>query len=1033
MKDLFDQYIQSISLKFSHEETSEMGYRTDFEILLKKIFASISGTHIFHDARTFQGNKPDFIVLKGEIPLVYLEAKDIGVSLDKIEKSEQMTRYYGYENLVLTDYVEFRLYRNGISYGEPIKIAEYDVKNRTIIPRSENYEYLTKTLVEFTQSHKEPLKSGEHLAKIMGGKGQRIRDNIKEILTSELGKNSELMNVYETIKRLLVQDLTPASFADMYAQTLVYGLFVARFYDNSLGSFSRQEARDLIPASNPFLGHFFDHIAGRNFEKRLSYIVDELCEVFTHANVADLMEQHFRVSSKKGTQRGQDQVIHFYEDFLKEYDEALRKKMGAYYTPLPVVQFIVRSVDYLLKKDFGLLGGLANTSKTADGLHKVQILDPAVGTGTFISDVIGKIYTRIKDNGQKGRWPAYVHHDLLPRLYGFELMMAPYTIAHLKLSMALKETGFLYFNETRTGKARLGIYLTNSLEEVQKQQELLAFDFGASIAEEAKEASKIKNDKPIMVVVGNPPYSVSSSNKGEWIQKLTQDYKKNLVGERNIQPLSDDYIKFIRFAEHFVEKNKTGIVAMITNNSFLDGIIHRQMRKHLLETFDDIYILDLHGNSKKKEKALDGGKDENVFDIQQGVSINVFVRRAEEKKDLGKVYHADLYGKRIDKFEQLNKSNLKDTKWKELKYSEPYYFFVPKDFRLEEEYCKNFKIDELFTESGSGIKFRKDNLLVKNHFSKESVLEMLRDMNTLSESEIHDKYKFKDTSDWNLRDKKILFESGDEKNVVSVLYRVFDIRYTYYPLNKISQIIPRGDSRKDLMSNMLRKNYCLISTRQLSTFDYQHVFVAWTLSDMCSVSLQTKETSCAFPLYLWHRDGTRTPNLKREIVDEIEKIVGKTTPEDIFDYIYAVLHSPVYREKYKEFLKIDFPRIPYPLDKNTFQKLVGLGGELRELHLLDSPKLDRLITTYPQSGSDTIEKIEHKDGNVYINPEQYFGNVPVVAWNFWIGGYQPAQKWLKDRKGRTLTNEDLEHYQKIIKILVETNSIMEKIDMTINL
>lgn len=1017
--DLVQNYINSISSKFTHEETSEMGYRTDFEILLKGVFETIKVTRFDHDARAKQGNKPDFVVVNDDVPLLYIETKDIGISLDKIEKSEQMARYFGYANLVLTDYVEFRFYRNGIPYGEPIKIAEYSKSNRTINAFPQNFEYLTNTLVDFTQTHKEPIRSGEHLAKIMGGKGQRIRDNIREILASQSGKNTELMNVYETIKRLLVRDLTTDSFADMYAQTLVYGLFVARFYDTSLGSFSRQEARDLIPASNPFLGHFFDHIAGRNFEKRLSYIVDELCEVFTHANVAELMEQHFKVSSKKGTQRGQDQVIHFYEDFLKEYDDALRKKMGAYYTPLPVVQFIVRSVDYLIEKDFGLVNGLANTSKTNKGLHRVQILDPAVGTGTFISDVIGKIYTRIKANGQKGSWPSYVHHELLPRIYGFELMMAPYTIAHLKLSMALKETGFLYFNETRSGKARLGIYLTNSLEEVNKQPELLAFDFGASIAEEAREASKIKNEKPIMVVIGNPPYSVSSSNKGEWIQNLIKVYKQGL-NERKIN-LDDDYIKFIRFAEHFIEKNKNGIVAMITNNSFIDGITHRQMRKHLLETFDDIYILDLHGNSKKKETSPDGSKDENVFDIQQGVSINLFVKKEGENKSLCKIYHADLYGKRELKFNELNNNNLKSIKWQKLDYSDPYYFFVPKDTKSEAEYLTGFKVDEIFNYYNSGIQSKRDKICFG--FNDGEINQTVKDFQNEEVSFIRAKYNLPaDGRDWKIEWAKK--DLADEYSVEQVLYRPFDVRKTIYTgKSKGFLAYPREKTFK----HFLRNNLGLITVRQQSTFNFQHVLATKLMIESGAISLQTKEWGYIFPLYLY-QDDARFSNLKTNIVDKVESIVGKVTPEDIFDYIYAVLHSSNYREKYKELLKIGFPRIPYPSNKNSFQKLVNLGQELRLLHLFESLKLNKFITTYPVPGSDTIEKIDYKEGNVYINSSQHFGNVPEIAWNYWIGGYQPAQKWLKDRKGRTLTNEDIEHYQKIIIVLVETDRLMKEVD-----
>ena len=971
MQNIFSHYIQSISSKFSHPETSEMGYRADFEILLKGIFESIKVKRIDHDAKARQGNRPDFIVLNKDVPLLYIEAKDIGVSLDKVEKSEQMARYFGYTNLVLTDYLEFRFYRNGLPYEEPIKIASYDLKNRIITPLPQNYEQVAKTLLDFTQSQKEPIKSGKHLSKIMGGKAQRIRDNLRHFLIPDSKQNVELVRVYEAIKKMLVHDLTVDTFSDMYAQTLVYGLFVARYYDDSPDTFNRQEARDLVPASNPFLQHFFDHIAGPNFDKRLSFIVDELCLVFQHADTKKLIEEYMDDA---------DPVIHFYEDFLKEYDPDLRKKMGAYYTPLPVVRFIVRSVDQILQKDFNLANGLADTSKLPNGKHRVQILDPAVGTGTFVSATIGVIHERLKEQGQTGRWPAYVHHDLLPRLHGFELMMTPYTIAHLKVSIALRETGFKYFNETRTGKTRLRVYLTNSLEQNETQQDLFSFGFAESIAEEAKEADKIKSETPIMVVMGNPPYSVSSSNKGNWITNLVKDYKSDL-NERNIQPLSDDYIKFIRFAEHFIEKNKSGIVAMITNNSFIDGITHRQMRKHLLETFDEIYILDLHGNSKKKEKAPDGGKDENVFNIMQGVSISIFVRRAEDKKGLGKVYHAELYGKRENKFKALNESDIQTVKWNKLDYSEPYYFFVPKDFGANKEYEKGCKLDEFFTLNTSGIKTHHDDVLVSfNEF---------------------------------------------EENNYKYLYRPFDTRWIEYNLKKVIR------HRFSVMKHLLKENISLLTCRQQSSFNFQHVFASRVLSDICSVSMQTKESTYVFPLYLYLEDGSKIPNLKKEIVGKIEEIVGKVIPEDIFDYIYAVLHSPSYREKYKEFLKIDFPRVPYPKDTKTFKKLVAFGAELRSLHLLESPKVNQFITTYPIAGSDTVEKLAYKDGNVFINTEQYFGNVPEIAWNFYIGGYQPAQKWLKDRKGRALTNTDIEHYQKIIVAIAETNRIMKEIDSNI--
>jgi len=1014
MQNIFNKYISSISSKFSYQETTEMGYRTDFEILLKEIFKEINVTRFDHDAKAKQGNKPDFVVVKASVPLLYIETKDIGVSLDKVEKSEQMRRYFGYANLILTDYVEFRFYRNGIRYCEPIRTADYDLKTRTITPISKNYNFVAKTILDFTQTHKEPIKSGEHLAKIMGGKAQRIRDNIRQIFTSESGKDLELEKVYKTIKKLLVHDLTKRAFADMYAQTLVYGLFVARYHDDKPETFTRQEARDLIPNSNPLLRHFFDHIVGPDFDNRLEHIVNELCLVFQHADVNKLMKQYFNEDSYGKEDRGPDPVIHFYEDFLKEYDPVLRKKMGAYYTPLPVVNFIVRSVDYLLKKEFNLPAGLADTSKLENGAHRVQILDPAVGTGTFISAVINIIYSRLLDSGQKGRWPAYVHNDLLPRIHGFELMMAPYTIAHLKLAMAFRQTGFKYFNR------RLGIYLTNSLETSIGQQELFtAFGLAESIAEESREAAEIKDKTPIMVVIGNPPYSVSSLNKGDWIQNLIKDYKKNL-NEKKIN-IDDDYIKFIRFAESFIEKNKIGIVAMITNNSFIDGVTHRQMRKHLLQTFDDIYILDLHGSSMKKEKAPDGSKDENVFNIRQGVSINIFVRKEDTKEGLGIVNHADIYGTRNYKFDVLNKNIITDINWQTLDYSEPYYFFVPRDNNTLKDYHKGFKIDDLMPVYNSGIQTKNDALSIK--FNIEELDCVIKDFQEKTPDEIRIKYKLKDTSGWNVKKAKESLEKGFQKTII--LYRPFDFRKSVIQKHSGGFI---GRSRYKTTKQFFNQNLGLITVRQQSTFSFQHIFVTSYMIESGAISLQTKEWGYIFPLYLYAEDGTKTPNINKEIVSKIEANIGKATPEDILDYTYAVLYSPNYREKFKEFLKIDFPRVPYPKDRKSFNRLVKLGTELRQLHLLQSPKLNQFITTYPVEGSDQVDRLKYKDGKVFINKDQYFGNVPEVTWNFYIGGYQPAQKWLKDRKSRTLTNSELEHYQKIIVALTETDRIMKEID-----
>ncbi|MDP2303957.1 MAG: type ISP restriction/modification enzyme [Ignavibacteria bacterium] len=1021
MKTTFENYLNSVSKKFNNPETSEMGYRTDFEILLKDIFQTINVTRFDHDPKAKGGNKPDFVILKFDIPILYIETKDIGISLDKIEKSQQMVRYFGYMNLVLTDYLEFRFYRNGQRYDEPIKIADYDLHKRTISYHPQNFEHLSKTLVDFTLSQKEPIKNGLHLAKIMGGKAQRIRENLLRFLSNDSEKNSEIKKIYKTLQKLLVHDLNDDSFADMYAQTLVYGLFVARYHDTSPENFSRREARELVPKSNPFLRHFFDHIVGPDFDKRLEFIVDELCEVFSHANLPELMKQYFRDDLWGNSEEGSDPVIHFYEDFLREYDADLRKKLGAYYTPQPVVKFIVRSVDYLLSKEFGLFNGLADTTKTESGIHKVQILDPAVGTGTFLSAVITNIYQNLKDRGQIGRWTTYVHHDLLPRIHGFEIMMAPYTIAHLKLSMAFKATGFKHFNK------RLGIYLTNSLEEADNKLDLFTgFGFAESIAEESKEAAQIKNDTPIMVVIGNPPYSVSSSNKGKWITDLIKVYKKDL-NERKIN-LDDDYIKFIRYAEHHIEKNGSGIVAMITNNSFLDGITHRQMRKHLLETFDKIYILDLHGNAKKKETAPDGSKDENVFDIMQGVSISIMIRKNEKKDKPAVVKFAELYGKREVKFKELIDTDIDVIKWDNIEIQEPNFFFVPKDFKSNEVYKSWIKLDELMNEFNSGIQSKRDKICFP--IKTKELLEIIRTFELNEESLIRSILSLPiDGRDWTIKWAKKDLLIGYE--IKPILYRPFDIRDSAYTGRAKGFL---AYPREKTFKHFLKDNYGIITVRQQSTFDFQHILVTKNMIESGAISLQTKEWGYIFPLYLYSEDGSKVPNLNQGIVKEIEKITGKTEPEEILDYIYAVLHSPSYREKYKEFLKIDFPRVPYPKDKTTFKKLVNLGTELRELHLLESPVVNKFITTFPKDGTCEVEKITYikengvSIGEVWINSEQYFGKVPETAWNLYIGGYQPAQKWLKDRKGRVLTNEDIEHYQKIIIALSETDRIMKEIN-----
>ncbi len=984
---IMDQYLKKIAQKYTDTQTSEMGYRTDFENLLETIFTKEEKYHIHHDAKSVGGNKPDFVVLKNAVPILYIEAKDIGIDLNKTEKSNQMDRYFGYDNLILTDYVEFRFYRNGEQYAEPISIASYDKNTRTIEAIPQNFYTLEKTIIDFTLSHKEPIRRGKHLAKIMGGKAQRIRDNVREMLSSQSDRYADLNKMQDVVRDNLVATLDDGSFADMYAQTLVYGLFAARYNDTTADTFSRTEARDLVPKTNPFLRSFFDHIAGTSFPERLRFIVDELCEVFTHANVHELMHEYFRKESLFGeVYETPDPVIHFYEDFLKEYDIKKKMEMGVFYTPRPVVQFIVRAVDSILKTEFDLEKGLSDTTKISidqkeidpktgkekkikKEYHKVQVLDVATGTGTFLNETILEIYKSFK--GQEGRWESYVKDDLLPRLHGFELMMASYTIAHLKLGMTIQDTGVKDLNQ------RLGVYLTNTLEEPKDySNQGSLFGLMDTIAEESKNASRIKSEYPIMCVIGNPPYAINSSNKGEYINDLIGVYKQNL-NEKNIQPLSDDYIKFIRFAENLVEKNNEGIVAMITNNSFIDGVIHRQMRKHLLETFDSVYILDLHGNARKGEKNIDGSLDQNVFDIMQGVSINIFIKtNKKEKGTLGSVYNYNLYGDRKYKYNFLKESTMNTILWNKLDYLDSYYFFIKKDTIQDRKNL--FSLDILFKKYSSGITTGNDKKFVNLDKSEDF------------------SYKY--------------------------YFKPLDYRYINYDLGNIQR------PRFEVMKNYIDKdNLALILQRGGKGLIWSSVSISNTLSDKNTLSAQTYN----LPLYIYTDQNEKISNFDKDIWDRINKLVGKTTPENILDYVYAILHSPNYREKYKDLLNINFPEIPYPETKDQFWYLVAYGTKLRELHLFRGQSLNKFMTTFSINGLNKVEKVSYKNENVYINETQYFGDVPQVAWDFYIGGYQPAQKWLKDRKGRTLSNSDIEHYQKIIVVLTETDKLMNEIDKVV--
>jgi Type ISP C-terminal specificity domain/N-6 DNA Methylase len=1007
------QYITNLDRLFATGNSSEHSYRGDLQQLLSGLLDDVLVTN---EPKRIACGAPDYILTRKDVPIGYIEAKDIGTELGHTKHKEQFDRYKAaLANLIITDYVQFHFFKNG-ELLDSVTIAE--IAQGRVVSCPDNFAKFEALIVNFSLTVTPSIQSPVMLAKMMAAKAKLMAQVIQLALTEDDQsggffdeKRTDLQEQVSAFKEILIHDIDNASFADIYAQTIAYGLFAARYQDSSTETFSRQMAAILIPQSNPFLRKLFQYIAGYDLDHRLVWVVDELVQIFLASDVAGIMGGF-------GARTQQlDPIVHFYETFLAEYDPKLRKARGVWYTPQPVVDFIVRAVDDVLKMHFDLSQGLGDTSKTtiqlnvagagkngqtvkkAVQVHKVQILDPATGTGTFLAQTVRHIYDQ-QFAAMPGSWSAYVDNELIPRLNGFELLMTSYAMAHLKLDMLLTQTGY----KAASAAKRLQIYLTNSLEEHHRDTGSL---FASWLSAEANEANRIKRDAPVMVVMGNPPYAVSSSNKGDWIQSLLLDYKKNL-NERNIQPLSDDYIKFIRFGQHFVDKNGEGVLAYISNNSFIDGLIHRQMRHSLLTSFDDIYILDLHGNAKKKETAPDGSKDENVFDIMQGVSINIFIKTGKKKKgSLAKVFYQSLYGKRETKYQALLDSTLKNTAWQKLSPKAPDYFFTVKDFSNAKTYDSFIFLNDLFPISTSGVKTHDDENLV-----------------AFSEFEKHNQ---------------------------SYSFRPFDKRFICYDLHKV------GRHRFQVMQHMLHENWGLLLPRQAITDQYG-IFITKSLCDI-NYTGQAGQYGAGllFPLYIYPdasaEIGTtaRLPNLDGRIVNAIseaidlpfvlEKARGKNSfsPIDLLDYIYAVLHSRDYRETYKAFLKIDFPRVPYPTDAPQFWRLVALGSKLRQWHLLELSDIKKAGVIYPEHGSHIVDKPRFevdgtkRGGKVFINETQYFTGVPELAWNFYIGGYQPAQKWLKDRKGKALSPQEVGHYIQLIQALVETDKLMVQIDQSLSI
>ena len=922
----------------------------------------------------------------------------------------------------------------------------------------------------FTVRYRQVIQDSHTLTVCLAEEAKAIRDRILNTLKVET-RNGYVHLLFEKFQNTLIHDMTEQQFADMYAQTIVYGLFSARCMDNTQDDFSPEEAVACIPNTNPFLKSLMQEcFSSDRTGSKLSFdeleignIVTLLQNTKTDAIIADFNRQ-------TGGGR-EDPVIHFYEEFLTEYDKAQKVQRGVYYTPQPVVNFIVRAVDDILKSEFGITDGLASTEtkkikvtrqskkKNQNGLYgevedtavvpAIQVLDPATGTGTFLRQTILQIYQNFCD-ARKGmprekiqeEWNDYVPKHLLPRLNGFELMMAPYAVAHMKLAMVLKDTGYDFH-----GEERLQVYLTNSLEEPGDSDIQTSF-FSDPLAMESIEANGAKKNVGINVVMGNPPYRSASENNNKFIASLVKDYKVEPGGGKPLQErknwLDDDYVKFMRYAQLIIETAKYGIVAFINPHGWLSNGGFRGMRWKVLNAFDQVFIVNLHGNSKWKEVSPDGSKDENVFDIQQGVCINIFVRKSaiHSQSHLADIKYMDVYGTREFKNMFLNKTHLEQCKWETVNPLLPMMYLVPKNFENLSDYENGACISEIFKLSSQGIMSGNDAMVMYPSYEEtESIISKALIAKSEDEAiEVIQQGK-KAPKNWSfhaaIRDIKRGY------CIEKIRYRPFDDRYTAFTGTSCGWL---WRPRTEVMSQLSEccSNICLISTRIVQMGQsFQHVFVADGMTDKGMLS--SKDNAFVFPLYVYLGEPGQSPaysNFEVSFVKRIEQIIqcefrdicDSNQHEEIFsamnlfDYIYACLNSPSYRTKFNEELKTEFPKIPYPENADIFWELVDCGKRLREIHLLKSSELDGMNYPFSGIGDNTISKVLYKNGTIYINKTQHFDGIEEALWDAYIGSYQPLQKWMKDRKGTILSKKDIQHYQKMISALKLTQNIMDDID-----
>lgn len=1068
MEDFVKDYIDRVNQIYSTGNYTELSFRGAFADLCQNILnrdlkrtkkrGIESYFNVINEPKRKEYGAPDYEIVKADTTLGFIEAKNIGDTDLRGRKATQHKKQFdryktAISTIAFTDYLSIILYED----GEEVLAGRIGIEKDGAIELESDKQVIDnfiEIILRLGAAKPQPVRSAKILAEKMANKAKLVADILRNAMSRpaklQSDDDKDLWGKLNTFKQYLVHDMSENQFVDFYAQTILYGLFVARIHDTTPESFSLLEAADLIPGSNPFLKRIFRDLALAHPHPYVKGILEDLVLLFKVTKMDKVLRSY-----------GKDPLVHFYEDFLAAYDPRIKNDFGVWYTPIEVVNFIVDSVDSILTNVFGIESGLANNERLESGKHRVQILDPATGTGTFLAAAAEKIYKKYQ--GQEGLWNNDVSQHIIPRLNGFEYLVAPYTMAHLKLAVALR------MESAYDIPKRLNIFLTNSLEEDHPEAQL---EFARYITDESNAASHIKRGTPIMVIMGNPPYNENSANTGAWIMNLMDDYKqepgvakvakrtksglvtyRNTLTERNAKAINNDYCKFIRLGHNFISRNQEGVLAYICGNTFTKTNVFRGMRFRLLQDFDKIYIINLHGSSKFDEAG--GAKDENIFNITVGVSINIFVKSKNDPKTgpLATVYYKDIFGSRKEKLSYLSSRTLNDIDFQSVVPQPPFYEFSVKDGGyddLKQEYLRGFKLDTLMINPNQGFKTGRDPIAIRG--SRAEVESLISDLvSDAPDSVVAEKYGFRDSRDWKLSQvRQSLRSSRDRDRYISpVCYRPFDQKWTYLHKDIVSRPRPLVQS-----SMMGKDNLILCVGKQGSAIGDNEWSLAWISTLPTDMNVNPRGGAYLFPLYLYDDSYTRRKfNLFQGVVDLLETKTGlKLQPADarqreqggmlgtdIIDYIYAILHSTRFRRKYHTFLQNDFPVIPYPSDSEYFLKMVSLGEQLRKLHLLDGIKQSDVITQYPVAAGDDVvtqrryEAIDPERGRVWINQYRYFDNVPLVAWAQFISGYQPLDKWLKDRMGSTLSGDDIRHFQKMVVALTDTSRVMAEIDTAIML